>query len=161
MGMPHRSGSMPHREIIYENGGKDSKTPDLAEIFLKTRSKNGTLCEKEKEKYDEIVKTVKSNPSLSSLEVAEKHFGPQRHGHVYCFGGGVKRKHFKDSKEVYIRDLEAKLRKKDEENQDLKRRMDMFESRLNIMETGTFSRDQPSTPDNDHRFDEFNGENDE
>ncbi|CAH9105716.1 unnamed protein product [Cuscuta epithymum] len=34
MGMPHRTGSMPHREIIFENGGKDSQDPDLGVIFF-------------------------------------------------------------------------------------------------------------------------------
>nr|GMC91208.1 uncharacterized protein LOC109183344 [Ipomoea batatas] len=79
---------------------------------------------------DEIVKTIMSNPSLSNLEVAEKHFGKQRHGHVYAYGGGVKRKNFNDSKSTYIKELEAKLHGKDEGNRDLKRRMDVFESRL-------------------------------
>nr|GLL25175.1 Leucine rich repeat 4 [Ipomoea trifida] len=79
---------------------------------------------------DEIVKTIMSNPSLSNLEVAEKHFGKQRHGHVYAYGGGVKRKNFNDSKSTYIKELEAKLHGKDEGNPDLKRRMDVFENRL-------------------------------
>nr|GMD54306.1 uncharacterized protein LOC110657485 [Ipomoea batatas] len=137
MGMPHRTGSRPHREIIYENGGKDSTPPDLGVIFLKTICKNEKLDgTREKEKYDEIVKTIMSNPSLSNLEIVEKHFGQQRHGHVYGYGGGVKRKHFNDSKSTYIKELEAKLHEKDEENRNLKRRMDVFESRLIRIENG-------------------------
>nr|GMD25761.1 hypothetical protein Iba_chr08cCG13210 [Ipomoea batatas] len=53
-----------------------------------------------------------SNPSLSNLEIVEKHFGQQRH------------------------ELEAKLHEKDEENRNLKRRMDVFESRLIRIENG-------------------------
>nr|GMD86306.1 uncharacterized protein LOC110659733 [Ipomoea batatas] len=85
---------------------------------------------------DEIVKTIMSNPSLSNLEIVEKHFGQQRHGHVYGYGGGVKRKNFNDSKSTYIKELEAKLHEKDEENRNLKRRMDVFESRLIRIENG-------------------------
>nr|GMC73962.1 transposon protein, putative, CACTA, En/Spm sub-class [Ipomoea batatas] len=118
-------------------GGKDSTPPDLGVIFLKTRCKNEKLDgTREKEKYDEIVKTIMSNPSLSNLEIVEKHFGQQRHGHVYGYGGGVKRKNFNDSKSTYIKELEAKLHEKDEENRNLKRRMDVFESRLIRIENG-------------------------
>lgn len=85
---------------------------------------------------DEIVKTVQSNPALSNLEIAEKHFGPQRHGHIYGYGGGVKRKHFNDSTSAYIKELEGRLHEKEEENRNLKGRMDMFEGRLDRIEKG-------------------------
>ncbi|XP_073306721.1 uncharacterized protein [Primulina huaijiensis] len=112
-------------------GGKDNNPPDIAKIFYKTRHKNGKLVEPEaQEKYDEIVKTVQSNSSLSHIEVVEKCFGPQCHSHVFGFGGGMKRKHFNCSQAAYIKDLEAKLHEKEEENNNLKRRMDGIESRL-------------------------------
>ncbi|XP_073281137.1 uncharacterized protein [Primulina huaijiensis] len=93
--MPHRTGSMPHRQLIYEMGGKDNNPPHIAKIFYETRHKNGKLVEPEaQEKYDEIVKTIQSNASLSHIEIVEKCFGPQCHSHVFGFGGGIKRKHF-------------------------------------------------------------------
>ncbi|XP_073048428.1 uncharacterized protein [Primulina eburnea] len=93
--MPHRTGSKLHRQLIYEMVGKDNNPPDIAKIFYETRHKNGKLVEPEaQEKYDEIVKTVQSNASLSHIEVVEKCFGPQCHSHVFGFGGGMKRKHF-------------------------------------------------------------------
>ncbi|XP_073306719.1 uncharacterized protein [Primulina huaijiensis] len=129
--IPHRTRSKPHRQLIYEMGGKDNNPPDIAKIFYKTRHKNGKLVEPEaQEKYDEIVKTVQSNSSLSHIEVVEKCFGPQCHSHVFGFGGGMKRKHFNCSQAAYIKDLEAKLHEKEEENNNLKRRMDGIESRL-------------------------------
>ncbi|KAG6500940.1 hypothetical protein ZIOFF_040802 [Zingiber officinale] len=96
--MPHRTGSKPHRQLIYD--------------------------------MDEIVKTIQSTASLSHIEVVEKCFGPQRHSHVFGFRGGMKRKHFNCSQATYIKDLEAKLHEKEEENNNLKRRMDGIESRL-------------------------------
>ncbi|XP_073051570.1 uncharacterized protein [Primulina eburnea] len=133
--MPHRTGSKPHRQLIYEMGGKDNNPPDIAKIFYETRHKSGKLVEPEaQEKYDEIVKTVQSNASLSHIEVVEKCFGPQRHSHVFGFGGGMKRKHFNCSQAAYIKDLEAKLHEKEEENNNLKRRMDGIESRLSKIE---------------------------
>ncbi|XP_073306514.1 uncharacterized protein [Primulina huaijiensis] len=112
-------------------GDKDNNPPDIAKIFYETRHKNGKLVEPEaQEKYDEIVKTVQSNASLSHIEVVEKCFGPQCHSHVFGFGGGMKRKHFNCSQAAYVKDLEAKLHEKEEENNNLKRRMDGIESRL-------------------------------
>ncbi|KAK6139039.1 hypothetical protein DH2020_027217 [Rehmannia glutinosa] len=79
---------------------------------------------------DEIVNIVQSNASLSQIEVVEKYFGPQRHNHVFGFGGGMKRKYFNDSQMAYIKELEAMLHDKEKENNHLKRRMDTIESRL-------------------------------
>nr|XP_016439121.1 PREDICTED: uncharacterized protein LOC107765043 [Nicotiana tabacum] len=50
--MPHRTGSKPIREIIYELGGKDGNPPDMATIFFETRKKDDKLVEPEtNEKY--------------------------------------------------------------------------------------------------------------
>ncbi|XP_075479082.1 uncharacterized protein LOC142520019 [Primulina tabacum] len=133
--MPHRTGSKPHRQLIYEMEGKDNNPPDIAKNFYETQHKNGKLVEPEtQEKYDEIVKTVQSNASLSHIEVVEKCFGPQCHSHVFGFGGGMKRKHFNFSQAAYIKYLEAKLHEKEEENNNLKRHMDEIESRLSKIE---------------------------
>ncbi|XP_065861879.1 uncharacterized protein [Euphorbia lathyris] len=51
--MPHRSGSKPHRAIIYD--------------------------------MDEIVKTTQFDPSLSTMEVIDKCFGPQSHNRVFGY----------------------------------------------------------------------------
>ncbi|XP_057796375.1 uncharacterized protein LOC131012436 isoform X2 [Salvia miltiorrhiza] len=133
--MPHLTGSRPHRDIIYDKGGKNSEMPDLGVIFFETRSKNGKFKgTKEKDKYDEIVETIQSNPSLSNLELAEKCFGPQQHGIVYGYGGGVKRKTFHDWKSSYTKELEEKLSAKDEENRLLRKRVDRLEERFDQWE---------------------------
>ncbi|KAG6490664.1 hypothetical protein ZIOFF_051974 [Zingiber officinale] len=79
---------------------------------------------------EEIVKTIHSTASLSHIEVVKKCFGPQRYSHVFGFRGGMKRKHFNYLQAAYIKDLEAKLHEKEEENNNLKRHMNGIESRL-------------------------------
>ncbi|KAG6493785.1 hypothetical protein ZIOFF_048788 [Zingiber officinale] len=104
---------------------KDSEQPTYPD------GKPIVILEKPKfETMDEIVKTIQSTASLSHIEVVEKCVGPQRYSHVFGFGGGLKRKHFNCSQPVYIKDLEAKLHEKEEENNILKRHMDGIESRL-------------------------------
>ncbi|XP_070052443.1 uncharacterized protein [Nicotiana tomentosiformis] len=50
--MPHRTGSKPIREIIYELGGKDGNPPDMATVFFETHKKDDKLAEPEtNEKY--------------------------------------------------------------------------------------------------------------
>ncbi|KAH6804172.1 hypothetical protein C2S51_032419 [Perilla frutescens var. frutescens] len=129
--MPHQTGSQPHRQLIYEMGGKHGQPPDVSSIFKVTRQKKGEFVQSEAEKkYDEIVEIVKSDPSLPPIEVVEKSFGPQKHSNVFTFGGGMKRKHFKDSSAAYIEELEVKLREKEEENIEFKRYLESFESRF-------------------------------
>ncbi|OIT29436.1 hypothetical protein A4A49_35319 [Nicotiana attenuata] len=41
--MPHRTGSKPIREIMYELGGKDGNPPDMATIFFETRRRTTSL----------------------------------------------------------------------------------------------------------------------
>ncbi|XP_015065929.1 uncharacterized protein LOC107011101 [Solanum pennellii] len=43
--MPHRTGSKPIRDIIYEVGGKDGNPPNMATIFFETRKKENELVE--------------------------------------------------------------------------------------------------------------------
>ncbi|XP_042397109.1 uncharacterized protein LOC121987317 [Zingiber officinale] len=156
--MPHRTGSKPHRQLIYDMGGKDNNPPDIAKIFYETRHKNGKFVEsKAQEKYDEIVKTIQSTASLSHIEVVEKCFGPQRHSHVFGFGGGMKRKHFNCSQATYIKDLEAKLHEKEEDNNNLKRRMDGIESRLAKIENENQpTSDEPAIDGEDDALMEVN-----
>nr|GMC97842.1 uncharacterized protein LOC107761697 [Ipomoea batatas] len=105
---------------------------------------------------DEIVKTIMSNPSLLNLEVVEKHFGKRRHDHVYGYGGGVKRNFFNDSKSTYIKDLEAKLHENDEENRNLNRRMDVFDSSLIRIENGDLPSLGTTTSDDIQEVDKVN-----
>ncbi|XP_070018633.1 uncharacterized protein [Nicotiana sylvestris] len=86
--MPHRTGSKPIREIIYELGGKDGNPPDMATIFFETHKKDDKLVEpKTNEKYAEIQELVQSEPSLTNIEVVERCFGPQCKSNVVGFGG--------------------------------------------------------------------------
>ncbi|KAH6780959.1 hypothetical protein C2S52_012196 [Perilla frutescens var. hirtella] len=125
-----------------EYKGLENETSlDVAQLFFETRQKNGKLEADAQKKYDEIVEIVKSNPSLSHIEVLEQSFGPQLHSHVFCYGGGVKRKDFSDPRVAYIKELEAKLHEKDEElcekdeeNHKIRGRIDKIESRLTQIE---------------------------
>ncbi|KAK9112339.1 hypothetical protein Scep_019858 [Stephania cephalantha] len=54
--------------------------------------------------------------SLTDLEIIKKCFGPQRHGHVFGYGGGIKRKLLEESNSSYIKEHEARLLEKDELN---------------------------------------------
>ncbi|XP_065867917.1 uncharacterized protein [Euphorbia lathyris] len=100
--MPHRSGSKPYRAIMYDMGGKDGNPPDFPSLFFETRQKDGKLQDQEStKKYDELVKTMQSDPSLSTIEVIDKCFGPQSHNHVFGYGGGIKRKEMTGSKSSY------------------------------------------------------------
>ena len=94
--MPHRTGSKPIREIIYEQGSKDGNPPNMATIFFETHKKNDTLVEPEAgEKYGEIQELVQSEPSLTNIEVVERCFGPQNKSHVIGLGGGITTKELK------------------------------------------------------------------
>ncbi|PHT66324.1 hypothetical protein T459_30749 [Capsicum annuum] len=43
----------------------------------------------------QLEEIVNAEPSLSSIEIVEKCFGPQNRSHVVAFGGGVKMKYLK------------------------------------------------------------------
>ncbi|XP_019252760.1 PREDICTED: uncharacterized protein LOC109231554 [Nicotiana attenuata] len=115
--MPHRTGSKPIREIIYELGGKDGNPPNMATIFFETHKKNDTLVEPEAgEKYAEIQELVQSEPSLTNIEVIERCFEPQNKSHVVGLGGGITTKELKggsSSKAAILAELNA-IRKEKE-----------------------------------------------
>ncbi|KAM3303807.1 putative protein isoform X6 [Capsicum chacoense] len=78
-------------------GGKDGNPPNLGTIFYETRKKGNKLVEPEAiEKHAQIEEIVKAEPSLPTIEIVEKCWGPQNHSHVVCFGGGVKAKDMKE-----------------------------------------------------------------
>ncbi|XP_059311735.1 uncharacterized protein LOC132063250 isoform X1 [Lycium ferocissimum] len=125
-----RIGSKPIREIIYQKGGKDGKPPNLATVFFETRKKNNTLVDPEAiEKHAQIEELVQSEPSLPSIEIVEKCFGPQSRSHVFGFGGGVKAKDLKGETSSKA-ELLAKLRSTQNENQSLKDRLSNFENEM-------------------------------
>ena len=62
---------------------------------------------------------VEIEPSLSNIKVIEKYFGPQRHNHVICYGGGMKLKDLKAPLAKKAK-LEAKLHETQEENRYVK-----------------------------------------
>ncbi|XP_050203526.1 uncharacterized protein LOC126653630 [Mercurialis annua] len=150
MRIPHRSGSKPHRDLIYGMGGKDGNPPDSSKVFFATRQKNGNLVDQEAmNKYDEIMKVKESNTSFDDIELIEKCFGSQSHSHVFCYGGGIKRKHLVESNSSYVKKLEARLLEKEEENGVLQKRIDGIENRLEQIEKDNSQPSMASTRSND------------
>ncbi|KAM3247093.1 putative protein isoform X3 [Capsicum annuum] len=94
--MIHHIGSKPIREIMYQQGGKDGNSPDLGTIFYEIRKKGNKLVEPEAiEKHAQIEEIMKAEPSLPTIKIVEKCWGPQNRSYVVCFGGGVKAKDMK------------------------------------------------------------------
>ncbi|XP_033508507.1 uncharacterized protein [Nicotiana tomentosiformis] len=116
--MPHRTGSKPIREIIYELGGKDGNPPDMATIFFETRKKDDKLVE----------------PETNEKYVVERCFGPQRKSHIVGFGGGITAKELKGSNSSKVALLE-KLSATEKENESLKGRMEGLESKCEVLES--------------------------
>ncbi|XP_018624045.1 uncharacterized protein [Nicotiana tomentosiformis] len=143
--MPHRMGSNPIREIIYELGGKDGNPPDMATSFFETHKKDDKLVEPEiNEKYAEIQEPVQSEPSLTDIEVVERCFGPQCKSNVVGFGGGITAKELKggnSSKAALLDELNATRK----ENLSLKRRPDELENTVAQL-ARTYSGQPSSTP---------------
>ncbi|KAH0664550.1 hypothetical protein KY284_029481 [Solanum tuberosum] len=143
--MPHRTGSKPIREIIYELGGKDGNPPNMATIFFQTRKKGNELVEPEtNEKYAEIQELVQSEPSLTNIEVVERCFGPQCKSHAVGFGGGITTKELKGgstSKAVLLEELKTTRKEKES----LQKRIDILESKYDRLES-IVVRQHPSPP---------------
>ncbi|XP_049410479.1 uncharacterized protein LOC125873634 [Solanum stenotomum] len=64
----------------------------------------------------QIQELMESEPSLSSIEIVEKCFGPQSHSHVFGFGGGVEARDLKGGASSKA-ELLAELRSTQKENQ--------------------------------------------
>nr|CAD1838579.1 unnamed protein product [Ananas comosus var. bracteatus] len=113
-------------------GGKVGQPPNLATIFFETRKKVDKLVEQETiSRYDKIVEVTQAEPSLSNIELVEKCFGPQRHDHVVCYGGGLKPNAMRTSGSKV--ELQAKLRESQRENQSLRNRMDEMENEVRMI----------------------------
>ncbi|XP_070033598.1 uncharacterized protein [Nicotiana tomentosiformis] len=155
--MPHRTGSKPIREIIYELGGKDGNLPNMATIFFETHKKDDTLVEPEaSKKYAEIQELVQSKPSLTNIEVVERYFGPQNKSHVVGLGGGITTKELKggsSSRAAILIELNATQKEKEslqielnvtkKAKESLEKRMDDFESKYDHLIS--LLVDQPSS----------------
>jgi len=72
---------------------------------------------------------VESEPSLSSIEIVEKCFGPQSRSHVFGFGGGVKAGDLKGGASSKP-ELLAELRSTQKENQSLKDCISNFQNEM-------------------------------
>ncbi|KAH0729677.1 hypothetical protein KY289_000865 [Solanum tuberosum] len=117
LSMPHRTGSKPIREIIYELGGKDGKPPNMDTIFFETRKKDNKIVE----------------PKTNAKYVVEKCFGPQCKSHVIGFGGGITAKELKggnSSKDALL----DKLNAREKEKESLKRRLDELQNKCECMD---------------------------
>ncbi|KAH0724859.1 hypothetical protein KY284_000724 [Solanum tuberosum] len=159
LSMPHRTGSKPIREIVYELGGKHGNPPDMATIFFKTRKKDNKLLEPEtNQKYEEIQELLQVEPSLTNVEVVERCFGPQSKSHVVGFGGGITSKDLKggsSAKPALLEQLNVSRKEKvalleelnasRKANESMKRRMDNIEKRCEMFESTIF-RDPSSPP---------------
>ncbi|KAH0727961.1 hypothetical protein KY285_000083 [Solanum tuberosum] len=77
----------------------------------------------------QIQELVEYEPSLSSIEIVEKCFGPQSHSHVFGIGGGVKARDLKGGTSSKA-ELLAKLRSTQKENQSLKDCMSNFQNEM-------------------------------
>ncbi|XP_060181761.1 uncharacterized protein LOC132611347 isoform X2 [Lycium barbarum] len=80
----------------------------------------------------QIEELVQSEPSLLSIEIVEKCFGPQNHSHVFGFGGGVKAKDLKGGTSSKA-ELFFELRSTREENQSLEDQLSNFENEMKEM----------------------------
>ncbi|XP_075104867.1 uncharacterized protein LOC142161799 isoform X2 [Nicotiana tabacum] len=92
----------------------------------------------------EIQELVRSEPSLTNIEVVERCFGPQCKSHVFGFGGGITAKELKggnSSKAALLDELNATRK----ENLSLKRYLDNLESTVARL-ASKFSSQPLSTP---------------
>ncbi|KAH0725169.1 hypothetical protein KY284_001034 [Solanum tuberosum] len=141
LSMPHRIGSKPIREIIYELGGKHGNPPDMATIFFETQ----------------IQEVLQSEPYLTNIEVVERCFRPQRKSHVVGFCGGITSRDLKggsSAKADLLEDLIASKKEKTalleelnssrKENESMKRRMDNIEKKCERFESAMFGHQSPS-----------------
>lgn len=91
---------------------------------------------------DKIVEVTQADPSLSNIELVEKCFGPQRHDHIVCFGGGLKPNAMRTNGSRV--ELQAKLHESQRENQSLRNRMDEMENEVRMIKE-MLQRQQSST----------------
>ncbi|KAH0706327.1 hypothetical protein KY289_011403 [Solanum tuberosum] len=135
--MFHHIGSKPIRDIIYQQGGKEGNSPNLATIFFETRKKDNMLVEREAiEKHmhlAQIEEILKAEPSLPSKEIVEKCCGPQTRSHVFGFGGGVKAKDMRGGTSSKA-ELLSELRSTQEKNKSLNEENKSLNDRLSTLE---------------------------
>ncbi|CAI0461182.1 unnamed protein product [Linum tenue] len=118
--MNHHSISKPNREYFYEMGGKDGTPPTIDKVFFETHKSNGEIKEHAaKERHAGLVETCEANPELDPIELVEKFYGNQNHGHIIGFGGGLRPKDLKGSDALSRAELASKLRDSNGEKADI------------------------------------------
>ncbi|CAL1378336.1 unnamed protein product [Linum trigynum] len=118
--MNHHSGSKPNREYYYEMGGKDGTPPTIDQVFFETHKSGGVIVEQAAlERHAELVQTREANPDLEPIELVEKCFGEQNHGHIIGYGGGLRPKDLKGTEALGRPELASKLRHSDGEKADM------------------------------------------
>lgn len=133
--MPHRTGSKPFKEIIYNMGGKENRPPTLDELFFETRKKGDTLVDVESSRmHAELVDVVSSDPNLSNVEVMDKCYnGNKRRDHLIGFGGGVKARDVRGPA-LSKAELHARLRATERENKMLREENSQVVESVNQMQ---------------------------
>ncbi|CAN0924868.1 hypothetical protein LINGRAHAP2_LOCUS34431 [Linum grandiflorum] len=82
-------------------------------------------------KLNVMEKALEDDPDLSTFELIEKAFGPQKHGSLSCLGGGVRVKDLK-RKSLKNDEVAAKLRQSEEEKDALQKEMDAMKNAARI-----------------------------
>ncbi|KAM3356056.1 hypothetical protein P3S68_022770 [Capsicum galapagoense] len=114
--------------------GKDGNPPNVGTIFYESRKKVNKLIEPEAiQKHAQIEEIVNAEPSLCSIEIVEKCFGPQNCSHIVAFGGGVKAKDLKGGT-FSKAELLSKLRSTQEKNKYLNEENKSLNERLSALE---------------------------
>ena len=90
---------------------------------------------------------MKIEPALTNIEVVEKTFSTQYRRHVVGYGGGIRAKDLRDSSSSKA-ELHAKLKQTEEENQNVRSRLNAVEAELKMLKDMILSQQssaQPST----------------
>ncbi|CAL1388270.1 unnamed protein product [Linum trigynum] len=121
--MNQHSGRRPVRQIALDLEEKLGRPPNVAELVFETY-KEGDMIKDDAaiERHAKILEIMEANPNFTALEVVEAILGEQKCGHVICFGGGLRPKDLKSSTSTTNAndaDLEAQLRRSDEEKEAL------------------------------------------
>ncbi|CAI0376073.1 unnamed protein product [Linum tenue] len=102
---------------------KFGRPPTVAELVFETYKEGDTIKDDAaNERHAKILEIMEANPDFTALEVVEAILGEQKRGHVICFGGGLRPKDLKSStstKDATDANLEAQLRRSDEEKEAL------------------------------------------
>ncbi|XP_020270252.1 uncharacterized protein LOC109845410 [Asparagus officinalis] len=126
---------------------------DMHRKYVKENSLQVALRNKPTE--DEIVQVKQANPSLSDIEIVEKIWGKQSHGHITVFGGGTTLKDLRgplpSRSDLEARVIEEKrknrmLQQRLDEQEQQQQRMSELESQVKAMQELFFRQSPSLTP---------------